>query len=255
MGHAIEAAAENKKQIFVLDRVNPITGAMVDGPVLAAPPTFVGFYKVPLRHGMTLGELAKMYNAEQNLKADLTVVQVERWRRDEWFDQTGLPWSNPSPNMRSLKAAILYPGVGLLESALSVGRGTDTPFEVIGAPYVDDVRLAEELNRAELPGVSFVPLRFTPTYSVHKGTNCGGVYIMLNDRDRCNVVDVGLQMARTLYRLYPNNFNPDKIKHLLLHPATLEAIKADKSLDEIHVLWKSDLEEFQQRRARYLIYK
>ena len=142
---------------------------MIDGPVLAEPPTFVGFYKVPLRHGMTLGELAKMYNAEKNLKADLTVVEVENWRRDEWFDETGLPWANPSPNMRNLKPAILYPGIGLLESALSVGRGTDTPFEVVGAPYIDDVRLAEELNRAELPGVRFVPIRFTPTYSVHKG--------------------------------------------------------------------------------------
>lgn len=255
MGHAIEAAAENKKQIFVLDRVNPITGVMTDGPVLAEPPTFVGFYKVPLRHGMTLGELAKMYNAEKNLHANLTVVEVERWRRDEWFDETGLPWSNPSPNMRSLKAAILYPGIGLLESALSVGRGTDTPFEVVGAPYIDDVRFAEELNRTELPGVSFVPVRFTPTYSVHHGTNCGGVYIMLNDRDRCNVVDVGLQMAKILYRLYPKDFSPDKIKHLLLHQPTLEAVKADKPLTEIHALWAADLKEFEKRREKFLIYK
>ncbi len=255
MGFAIEAAAENGKQIFVLDRVNPITGTMIDGPVLAEPPTFVGFYKVPLRHGMTLGELARMYNTEKNLKADLTVIEIERWRREEWFDETGLPWANPSPNMRSLKAAILYPGIGLLESALSVGRGTDTPFEIIGAPYVDDVRLAEELNRAELPGVSFVPIRFTPTYSVHKGTNCGGVYIMLNDRDRCNVVDVGLQMAKTLYRLYPNDFKPDKIKHLLLHQPTLDAVKTDKPLGEIRAEWKTELDEFQKRREKFLIYR
>jgi uncharacterized protein YbbC (DUF1343 family) len=255
MGLALEAAAENGKKIFVLDRVNPITGTMMDGPVLAEKPTFVGFYAVPLRHGMTLGELARMYNAEQNLKADLTVIEIERWRREEWFDETGLPWTNPSPNMRSLKAAILYPGIGLLESALSVGRGTDTPFEVIGAPYVDDVRLAEELNRAELPGVTFVPIRFTPTYSVHKGTNCGGVYIMLNDRDRCNVVDVGLQMVKTLFRLYPDDFKPDKIKHLLLHPPTLAAIKADKPLSEIRAAWKSDLNEFQKRREKFLIYR
>ena len=255
MGLAIEAAAENGKQIFVLDRVNPITGTMIDGPVLAAPPTFVGFYKVPLRHGMTLGELAKMYNAEKNLKANLTVIEVERWHRNEWFDDTGLPWSNPSPNMRNLKQAILYPGVGLLESALSVGRGTDTPFEIIGAPYVDDVRLAEELNRAGLPGVSFVPIRFTPTYSIHKDKECGGVYIMLNDRNACNVVDVGLEMARTLYRLYPKDFNPDKIKHLLLHQPTLEAVKADKPLSEIRAGWKADLDEFNKRRAQFLIYQ
>jgi uncharacterized protein YbbC (DUF1343 family) len=255
MGLAIEAAAENAKQIFVLDRVNPITGTMIDGPVLAAPPTFVGFYKVPLRHGMTVGELARMYHAEKKLNADLTVIEVERWKRDQWYDETGIPWSNPSPNMRNLKQAILYPGVGLLESAMSVGRGTDTPFEVVGAPYIDDVRLAEELNRAELPGVSFVPIRFTPTYSVHKGTNCGGVYIMLNDRDVCNVVDAGLLIAKTLYRWYPQQFNPERIKHLLLHPSTLDAIKADKSLADIRASWAIDLEEFQKRREQFLIYR
>lgn len=255
MGLAMEAAAENGKQIIVLDRVNPITGSMVDGPVLAEKPTFVGFYRVPLRHGMTLGELARMYNAEKNLKADLTVIEVERWKRGQWYDETGLPWSNPSPNMRNLKQAILYPGVGLLESALSVGRGTDTPFEVVGAPYIDDVRFAEELNRAELPGVSFVPIRFTPTYSVHKDKQCGGVYIMLNDRDRCNVVDVGLQMARLLVQLHPNEFNVDKIKHLLLHAPTLAAVKANTPLHEIRASWKGELDEFMQRRERYLIYK
>jgi uncharacterized protein YbbC (DUF1343 family) len=255
MGLAIEAAAENGKEIFVLDRVNPINGTGIDGPVLDEPPTFVGFYKVPLRHGMTLGELARMYNAEKNLNAKLTVIEAEGWRREQWFDETGLPWTNPSPNMRNLKQAILYPGVGLLESALSVGRGTDTPFEVVGAPYIDDVRLAEELNRAELPGVSFVPIRFTPTYSVHKGTNCGGVYIMLNDRDACHVVDAGLLIARTLYRWYPQQFDPDKIKHLLLHQRTLDAIKADKSLADIRASWTIDLDEFQKRREKFLIYR
>ena len=255
MGLAIEAAAENGKEIFVLDRVNPITGTMTDGPVLAEKPTFVGFYKVPLRHGMTLGELARMYNAEKKFNAKLTVIEVERWKREQWYDETGLPWSNPSPNMRNLKQAILYPGVGLLESALSVGRGTDTPFEVVGAPYIDDVRLAEELNRAELPGVSFVPIRFTPTYSVHKDKLCGGVYIMLNDRNACNVVDVGLQIARTLGQLYPKEFPLDKIKHLLLHAPTLEAVKANKPLSEIRAAWKADVEEFTKRREKYLIYK
>jgi uncharacterized protein YbbC (DUF1343 family)/CubicO group peptidase (beta-lactamase class C family) len=255
MGLALEAASENGKQIFVLDRVNPINGVTIDGPVLVGPPTFVGFYKVPPRHGMTLGELARMYNAEQNLKADLTVIEIENWRRDQWFDETDLPWTNPSPNMRNLKQAMLYPGVGLLESALSVGRGTDTPFEVVGAPYIDDVRFAEELNRAGLPGVSFVPIRFTPASSVHKGQGCGGVYIMLNDRNRCNVVDVGLQMAKTLCRLYPKDFNPDKIGHLLLHQLTLAAIKTDKPLSEIRASWEADLTEFRKRRARYLIYQ
>ncbi len=254
MGLTLEAAAENGKKYFVLDRVNPINGVTVDGPVRMGKQSFVAYHEVPLRYGMTIGELARMCNAERNLKADLTVIQVENWRRDLWFDQTGLPWTNPSPNMRNLKQAILYPGLGLLESAVSVGRGTDTPFEQIGAPYIDDVKLAEELNRAGLPGVAFVPIAFTPTSSVHRGKLCKGVYILLTDRDHCNVVDVGLQIAETLYRLYPNDFNPDKMSHLLLHPPTLEAIKADKPLSEIHALWQKDLDAFMQRRAKYLIY-
>ena len=155
MGLTLEAAGENGKKYFVLDRVNPINGVTVDGPVRLGKESFVAFHEVPLRYGMTIGELARMCNAERNCKADLTVIQVENWQRDAWFDQTGLPWTNPSPNMRSLTAAILYPGVGLLESALSVGRGTDTPFEVVGAPYIDDVKLAEALNGAGLPGVRF----------------------------------------------------------------------------------------------------
>jgi len=255
MGLAMEAAAENGKPIFVLDRVNPINGVAVDGPVLSGETSFVGFHPVPLRHGMTVGELAKMFNAEKGYRADLTVIRCENWTRDMWFDETGLPWTNPSPNMRNLTEAILYPGVGLLESALSVGRGTDTPFEVVGAPYIDDVQLARELSQAGLPGVRFVPVRFTPTYSVHKGQPCAGVYILLTDRDRCNVVDVGLLIARTLHRLYPKEFDAGKMKHLLLHERTLEAIKADKPLATIRASWATDLAEFLKRREQFLIYK
>jgi uncharacterized protein YbbC (DUF1343 family)/CubicO group peptidase (beta-lactamase class C family) len=254
MGLTLEAAGENGKKYFVLDRVNPINGMTIDGPVRVGKGSFVAYHEVPLRYGMTIGELAKMCNVEHNCKADLTVIQVENWQRDAWFDQTGQPWVNQSPNMRNLTEAILYPGIGLLESVLSVGRGTDTPFEVIGAPYADDVKLAEALNGAGLPGVRFVPIEFTPTYSVHKGKLCKGVYIMLTDRDRCNVVDVGLLIAEAMYRFYPKDFNPNKMQHLLLHPPTFEAIKADKSLKEIHALWQKDLDEFLLRRAKYLIY-
>ncbi len=254
MGLTLAAAGEHGKKYFVLDRANPINGVTVDGPVRLGRESFVAFHAVPLRYGMTIGELARMCNAEHNCKADLTVIPVENWRREAWLDQTGLPWTNPSPNMRSLPAAILYPGVGLLESALSVGRGTDTPFEVAGAPYIDDVKLAEALNQAGLTGVSFLPIRFTPTYSVYQGQSCKGVYILLTDRDRCNVVDVGLLIAETVYRLYPKDFDPDKMRHLLLHPPTLEAVKADKPLAEIRALWQKDLDAFMQRRAKYLIY-
>jgi uncharacterized protein YbbC (DUF1343 family)/CubicO group peptidase (beta-lactamase class C family) len=254
MGLTLEAAGENGKKYFLLDRVNPINGVTVDGPERMGKGSFVAYHEVPLRYGMTMGELARMCNVEHNCKADLTVIQVENWQRDAWFDQTGLPWISPSPNMRNLTEAILYPGIGLLESVMSVGRGTDTPFEVVGAPYVDDVKLAEALNAAGLPGVRFVPITFTPTNSIHKGQLCKGVYIMLTDRDRCNVVDVGLLIAETMYRFYPKQFNPDNMRHLLLHPPTFAALKEDKPLKEIHALWQKDRDEFMQRRARYLIY-
>ena len=255
MGLCMEAAAEAGIEFILLDRANPIDGVTIDGPVLTEKTSFVGFHAKPLRYAMTMGELAKMYNEERKTNAKLTVIELENWRRDAYYDETGLPWTNPSPNMRNLKQAILYPGVGLVESALSVGRGTDTPFELVGAPYIDDVKLAEELNKAALPGVAFIPIRFTPTYSVHKGKECGGVYIMLNDRKTCNVVDVGLLIMKTVYRLYPKDFPVDKPKNLLLHASTLAAIKEDKPLDDIRATWRMDLVDFQQRRERYLIYK
>jgi uncharacterized protein YbbC (DUF1343 family) len=195
-----------------------------------------------------------MFNVERRYNADLTVIKLENWQRDLWLDETGLPWTNPSPNMRSLVEAILYPGIGLLESAVSVGRGTDTPFEVIGAPYINDVQFAAELNAAALPGVRFVPIRFTPSASVYKGELCAGVNIILIDRERCNVVDVGIMLAMTLQRMYPEKFEVNKIQHLLLHEPTLEAIKGGKGLQEIRALWQPDLEEFQKRRAKYLLY-
>jgi len=255
MGLTLEAASEHGKKYFVLDRVNPINGVAIDGPVLTGKTSFVGFHSVPLRYGMTIGELARMFNAERGSKADLAVIEVENWRRDLWLDQTELPWTNPSPNMRNLTEAILYPGIGLLESAVSVGRGTDTPFEVIGAPYIDDVRLAEELNNEALPGVRFLPIRFTPRASVHKDQVCGGVYILLTDRDVCKVVDVGVLIAETLYRLYPQDFQPDKLRHLLLNEPTLDAIKAGKPCREIRAAWQTDLDDFEKRRAKYLLYK
>ncbi|HWX18827.1 MAG TPA: exo-beta-N-acetylmuramidase NamZ domain-containing protein [Candidatus Binatia bacterium] len=254
MAHVMEAAAKNGKKYFVLDRVNPINGVTVDGPVLMGKTSFVGYHQVPLRYGMTIGELAKMFKAERNCAADLTVIPLENWGRDLWFDQTEQPWTNPSPNMRNLTEAILYPGIGLLESALSVGRGTDTPFEVVGAPYIDELKLAKELNNTGLRGIRFVPIQFTPTYSVHKDQLCRGVYLLLTDRDACNVVDVGLQIAKTVYRFYPDQFRPEKMSRLLLHPPTLDAVKADKSLQEIHATWQKDLDEFQKVRAKYLMY-
>jgi uncharacterized protein YbbC (DUF1343 family)/CubicO group peptidase (beta-lactamase class C family) len=254
MALGMEAAAENGKKYFVLDRVNPLGGVTVDGPLLSGDTSFVAFHRVPLQYGMTIGELAKMFRTERKCNAELTVIPLENWRRDLWFDQTGLPWTNPSPNIRNLAEAILYPGIGLLESALSVGRGTDTPFEVVGAPYIDDTALALELNSAGLTGIRFLPIQFTPSASVHKNERCHGVYLMLSDRQTCKPVDIALQIAKALYRHYPKDFDPNKMDRLLVHPPTMAAIKANTPLEEIHASWQRDLEAFQKIRSQYLMY-
>ena len=255
LGHALAAAGQAGIKFVVLDRVNPINGVTLDGPVLAAKSTFVAYHPLPLRHGMTVGEMARMFNVERACGADLRVIPVAGWRRADYYDATGLPWRNPSPNMRSESEAILYPGVGLLErTAVSVGRGTGTPFEVVGAPYIEDRRLAAALNAAALPGVRFVPVRFTPVESVYKGQSCGGVNVVLTDREHCAVVDVGLELAKTLHRFYPEQFGVEKVDILLGHPATLAAVKADRPLAEIHALWAAERREFEVRRAKYLLY-
>jgi uncharacterized protein YbbC (DUF1343 family)/CubicO group peptidase (beta-lactamase class C family) len=255
LGLCLQAAGEAKLKFFVLDRVNPITGLNVEGPIYHGEPSFIAFHSTPLRHGMTLGELAKMFNAERGFGADLTVIPCEGWSRGQWLDATALPWRNPSPNMRSLTAAALYPGVGLHESALSVGRGTDKPFEQIGAPYLDDLILAAELNQAALPGVRFLPVQFTPTYSTFSNKLCRGVSILVTDRDRLQAVDVGIVIALTLQRLHPKEFALAKIAPLLRHPATQEAIKAGRPLAEIKQSWQPELAEFGKRREKFLIYK
>lgn len=255
MGLCLEAAAKAKLKYFVLDRVNPINALAVEGPVYHGKPSFTAFHALPLRYGMTIGELARMFNAERGFGADLQVIQLQGWSRGQWFDQAGLPWINPSPNMRNLTQAALYPGVGLLEFAICVGRGTDTPFEVVGAPYADDLQLAEALNQAGLPGVRFVPVRFTPTYSVFKGQPCAGVHIIVTDRERLAAVDVGIVLAQTFYRLYPKDFAIEKVHTLLQDRATIEAIKAGRPLAEIKAAWQSDLAEFKARREKFLLYR
>ena len=255
LGLCLEAAAQAKLKFFVLDRVNPLNGVAVEGPVHHGDSSFTAYHALPLRYGMTLGELAQMYNTERKLNADLVVIRLQGWSRELWFDQTGLPWINPSPNMRSLTAAILYPGLGLHETALSVGRGTGTPFEIAGAPYIDDVKLAAEFNRAGLPGVRCMPLQYTPTYSTFKDKPCAGVYLAITDRDRLQAVDAGIVLAQILCRLHPKDFALDKIQTLLQSRETLEAIRAGKSLTEIKTRWQADLADFNRRREQFLIYK
>jgi uncharacterized protein YbbC (DUF1343 family) len=256
MGNCMEAASQAGKKFFVLDRVNPIGGTKIEGPVRKGEDSFTAWHSIPVRHGMTVGELARMFNEEREMGADLSVIQCEGWQRDQLFDQVTLPWINPSPNMRSLTQALLYPGIGLLETtALSVGRGTDTPFEVIGAPYIDDRKLARELNQIGLIGVRFVPVQFTPATREYKGRSCKGVNIILTDRESCDVVDVGIQIARKLHELYPKEFGLEKFNRLLVHKPTIDAIRGGKSLSAIKSLWDAELNSFRTRREKFLLYR
>jgi uncharacterized protein YbbC (DUF1343 family)/CubicO group peptidase (beta-lactamase class C family) len=255
LGNGLEAASGAKLKFFVLDRANPINGVEVEGPVYRGEPAFVAYHRLPLRHGMTVGELARMFNAERGWNADLTVIPCEGWKREMWFDATELPWINPSPNMRTLNAAALYPGIGLHETALSVGRGTERPFEILGAPYIDDLRLAWELNKTKLPGVAFIPIRFTPKASTFANEDCGGVAIQITDRSGLRPVEIGIVIALTLHRLYPDDYALDKLQPLLRDEATLDAIKSGETFAEIKRLWSADLAQFKKRREPFLIYK
>lgn len=264
LGVALEAAARAGKKFFVLDRINPINGRDVEGPLMTSLPGFTGFHPLPIRHGLTLGELARLLNAELGLGADLHVIACENWSRDRWFDETGLSWINPSPSMRSPTAATLYPGLCLLEStSVSVGRGTLHPFEQIGAPYIDGEQLAAALNAAGLPGVRFEPVRFTPQPALYPGPahllkladrECGGVRVHVTDRENCAVVDVGFLLALTLHRLYPDNFQPDAMARLLANDAVLADLKAGKSLGELKATWAADLAAYATRRRPFLLY-
>lgn len=256
MGYAMQAAAEQRIRFVVLDRPNPINGRDVAGPMLdVGRESFVGFHRLPVRHGMTVAELAGMFNAELRLGLDLQVIRMEGWRRSDFFDAAGLLWVNPSPNMRSLTQALLYPGIGLLETTnLSVGRGTDTPFEVIGAPWLEGVRLAGELNRAGLAGVRFVPIRFTPDASKFQGEPCGGVNVLVTRRDLFRPVRTGLEIARQLRRTYPDTWDAEAYMRLLGNQQALDALLAGKSVEEIRRLGAAAREDFLRRRARYLLY-
>src|SRR3954471_12493253 len=215
MGLAMEAAAAAHVKFIVLDRVNPIGGVRVEGPLLHGDEAFIAWHSLPIRHGMTVGELARMFNDERHIGADLTVIPLQRWRRELWMDEAGLPWINTSPNMRSLTEATLYPGIGILEQAVSVGRGTDTPFEILGAPYIDGAVLARELTAMSLPGIRFEPTDFTPSSSNFAKQHCGGVRLTITDRNALKPVAMGVAIALVLHRLYPADFALDKIATLL----------------------------------------
>ena len=241
---------------MVLDRPNPINGIDVSGPV--ADPgreSFTAFHRLPVRHGMTVGELALMFRAERKLDLELEIVELERWDRAAFFDATGQRWVNPSPNMRSLTQALLYPGIGLLETTnLSVGRGTDTPFEVLGAPWLDGQRLAAELRTMSLPGVAFVPVEFVPDASTFEGETCRGVNVIVTDRATFDPVHTGLEIARQLRILHPDEWTAEAYDRLLAHAGTLEAVREGKTVADIEASYREGLAEFMTRRKAFLLY-
>ena len=253
---ALEAAAEHGLRVVVLDRPNPIGGRVVAGPVLDPDKiSFVGTHPIPVRHGMTVGELAGLFVAERGLEVDLTIVRLQNWTRDMLFDATGLEWIDPSPNMRSLEAALLYPGIGLLETTnLSVGRGTATPFELIGAPWLDGERLAEQLTSLGLPGIAFRAVRFTPDASVFAGTACPGVGFEITDRKRFEPVVTGLAIALLLRTHYPDAWDVERYGRLLGNGATLDAVIRNTPLAATIEVFTPALDDFRSRRQRFLLY-
>jgi uncharacterized protein YbbC (DUF1343 family) len=256
LGYFLEGAAQAGIEMIVLDRPDPITGAFVQGPVAdAGRENFTNYGNVPVRQGMTMGELAKMFNEEHNIHAKLTVVPMEGWQRGDWFDSTGLAWVNPSPNLRSVTEAGLYPGVGLIEGTnVSVGRGTDTPFELLGAPWMKGKELAAYLNARGIAGVRFVPVTFTPTASNYAGQKCEGVNLVLTERNALDGPELGIELAAALRKLYPADYKMDRLTELLVNQEAYDELVAGKDPQRIAQDWQEELEKFESVRKKYLIY-
>jgi uncharacterized protein YbbC (DUF1343 family) len=255
--YVMEEAAKHDLAVFVLDRPNPITGAVTEGPLLDPDlASFTGPHPIPVRTGLTIGEFARLAAAEGRIPVRLTVVPLEGWQRRTWFDETGLPWVNPSPNIRTVTQALLYSGIGLLEATnLSVGRGTDTPFELIGAPWIEPVSLAERLNRLDLPGIRFEPVRFTPTADPYARVACGGVRFIVIDRDAIRPVTLALAVATALRERYRGQWKVENVQNLLVNRATMWALLRGEPLARL-VQWShAGQHTFHTRRAPHLIYR
>ncbi len=256
LGYFLEAAAKAKKPIIVLDRPNPITGAYVQGPLPdAGQESFVNYYPLPVRHGMTIGELAKLFNEEKHIDADLTVVPMRGWLRGDWFDSTGAMWASPTPYIRNLDQALLYPGVALIEATgLSVGRGTDMPFQLIGSPYIIPQELSAYLNSRNIGGVRFVPTTFTPTLGPYARRECFGVNIIVIARDQLDAPELGMELAAALHKLYPLGYDLTKMNQLLANHAAFAALQAGEDPRRIADDWRDQVDQFMDLRVKYLLY-
>ena len=256
MAYVMEEAAQRGIAVVVLDRPNPVNGVQIEGPTLdEAAMGFTGYFRMPIRHGLTLGELARLFDGENEIGGELTVVAMDGWRRDTWFDETGLPWVNPSPNMRNLTQAALYPGLGAIEMTnISVGRGTDAPFQQIGAPWIDGVRVAAALNARGLPGVRFYPVSFTPSSGQYAGEACQGVHLIVTDRRSLRPVRVGLEIASVLHRLYGELYRLDAAATLFGSRDGLARVRAGEDPGDVAAGWAADEARWRRRRAPYLLY-
>jgi uncharacterized protein YbbC (DUF1343 family) len=267
MGYSMEAAAAHHIAFYVLDRPDPLGGERIEGPMLDRDRTnFVGYFPMPVRMAMTLGEMARMFNAENKIGCDLHIIRMQNWRRRFWFGDTGLPWVNPSPNLRSPEAGILYPGLEILQAGgVSVGRGTDRPFERIGAPWIHSDAFVNEMNRRSVPGVRFVADRFTPDSGLHAGEMCEGARVVMTDRASLESMRMGIEIAATLAKLdpgnldvtsgYPGYFDVTKIIALVGNAETIRRLGEGDPPASIVASWKADMETFRKTRAKYLLYQ
>jgi uncharacterized protein YbbC (DUF1343 family) len=256
MAYAMEEAAKAHISFYVLDRPDPLDGETIEGPMLDRDRlSFVGYFPMPVRYAMTMGELAQMFDAENKIGADLHVIAMKGWRRSERFQDTGLTWIPPSPNLRTLSATLLYPGLEILQSAaISVGRGTSAPFEIFGAPWIEADKFADNLNRRNLAGVRFAPAHFTPTSGIYQGQSCGGIALTITDPGALRSMTMGLEITSTLTKMYPEEFHLQKIIELLGSASTLALLQKGVSPAGIVASWTGDLAAFRKMRDKYLLY-
>lgn len=257
MAYCMEESAKRQIPFFVLDRPNPLGGEIVEGPMLDSDKTsFVAYFSLPVRYGLTIGELAQFLNAENQIGADLHVIAMKNWHRNYFFDSTGLRWVPPSPNLRTTKGAILYPGLEILQNAgVSVGRGTETPFEEFGAPWIKGDEVVAALNARNLPGVRFVAQPFVTVSGLYAGQRSGGVAIRIIDRGAVRSMTVGLEIATVLRRLYPERFDVSKLLFLLGNAETITELQNGETPEEIVANWSPTLADFETRRRKYFLYK
>ena len=257
MKYCMEVANENNIGFIVLDRPNPINGIDISGPMLKKINVFglAGVHNLPIRHGMTPGELALLFKADEKMQLNLNIIKMEGWKREMWFDETGLPWVNPSPNIRNMNQASLYPGLGLFER-LNVAnkRGLPSPFEMIGAPWINAYDFVNSLNKYNLSGVNFTPIKFSPEEHKYSNELCEGIYITITDREKLEPVKLGFIIIITLYKMYPEEFDINKLWHITRSKGLIQEIKNDPSIAELIRYWNNDLDIFRNKRGKYLLY-